>query len=157
MPLRERMAVWVYRALGAAIAIAVMEVLARHFNEPLSRIPFVTSIVLTMTMPNTEAAQPYAVIGGHLLSTLAGFAALGCLGAGASASAIGVGVASLLMMAASAVHPPAGIDAFLIAQLGLPIGWAWNPVLAGSVLLAGFAKAWALGEGPLLTALFGRS
>jgi len=150
-----RIGIWVYRAVGTAIAIAAMEALARGLDEPLIRVPFVTSIVLTLTLPDSEAAQPYAVIGGHALSTAAGFAALWCVGAGTAASAIAVGIAALLMLSSRTVHPPAGIDAFLVPLLGLPLGWAWNPVLAGAVLLAAFAKTWAAGEKLALRALMG--
>jgi CBS-domain-containing membrane protein len=153
----QQVVVWLYRAVGTAVAIAIMELLARGFGEPLIRVPFVTSIVLTLALPRSEGARPYAVIGGHLLSTLAGFAALWCLGVGATASAVAVGGAALLMLSTRAVHPPAGIDAFLVPLLGLPLGWAWNPILAGAILLAAFAKIWSLGEVPLERILSGES
>lgn len=116
------------------------------------RVPFVTSIVLTFGMPENEAAQPYAVIAGHLLSTLAGFAALWCFGAGTTGAAIGVGLAALLMLSARAMHPPAGIDGFLVPLLGLPLSWGLQPVLTGAVLLAVLARLWSRGEGWLLRA-----
>jgi CBS-domain-containing membrane protein len=112
----------------------------------LAQVPFVTSIVLTLAAPDSEPAQPYAVAAGHLLSSLAGFAALWCLGPGEVSSAVGVGLAALLMLAARAMHPPAGIDAFQVAWLGLPAWWIVNPVLIGAVLLAGFSRLWAAGE-----------
>jgi CBS-domain-containing membrane protein len=138
--------IWLYRAVGAGVAIALMEVLARLAGEPLARVPFVTSIVLTMSVPDIEAAQPYAVIAGHLLSTLAGFIALWCFGAGTGAAAVGVGLAAFLMLSARAMHPPAGIDGFLVPLLGLPLVWALRPVLIGAVLLALFARLWSRGE-----------
>lgn len=79
---------WLYRAIGAGITITLIEV-AQLSGEPLASIPFVTSIVLTFGMSQTDAAQPYAVVAGHSLSTLAGFAALWCLGAGATPAAVG--------------------------------------------------------------------
>ena len=139
-----------YRAIGAGIAIALMEALARLAGEPLVRVPFVTSIVLTLGVPDSDAAQPYALVAGHLLSTLAGFAVLWCLGAGTTAAAVGVGLAALLMLSARAVHPPAGIDGFLVPLLGLPLGWALQPMLVGAVLLALFAGLWSRGEDWLL-------
>jgi CBS-domain-containing membrane protein len=141
----NRIVLWLYRALGAAVAMAVMELLAGLTAEPLPRVPFVTSIVLTLSLPDSEPAHPYAVIVGHLASCAAGFIALWCLGPGQTASAVGVGLAALLMMALRAMHPPAGIDAFLIASLGLPLKWAASPVLAGAILLALFARLWAMG------------
>jgi CBS-domain-containing membrane protein len=142
----RQVAVWLYRALGAGVAMAIMEALARLGHQDLARVPFVTSIVMTLAAPDTEPAQPYAIIAGHLLSSLAGVIALFCLGAGDAASAVAVGLAALLMLAGRALHPPAGIDGFLIAWLGLPLGWVVNPVLIGALLLAVFSRLWALGE-----------
>ena len=145
----QQFSIWLYRAFGTGLAIAAMELLARVFDEPFSRVPFVTSIVLTLSLPDSEAAQPYAVVAGHLLSTAAGLAALWCLGPGMTASAAGVGLAALLMQTARAVHPPAGIDAFLVPLFSLPAGWMLNPVLIGAVLLAIFGKLWSRGAGLL--------
>jgi CBS-domain-containing membrane protein len=132
-----------YRAIGAGLAIAIMEGLARLGHHEAVRVPFVTSIVLTLFASESTPAQPYAVIAGHLVSSIAGLAALVCLGPGDAAAALGVGVAALLMVASRALHPPAGVDAFLIPQLGLPWSWIVNPVLIGAVLLAAFSRLWA--------------
>jgi CBS-domain-containing membrane protein len=142
----SKIAIWLYRAIGAAAAIGVMELLAHAAQEPLSRVPFVTSIVLTLSLPDSEPAQPYAVIVGHLASCVAGLAAIWCLGSGEMASAVGVGLAAISMLALRAMHPPAGIDAFLIAGMGLPASWILSPVLVGAVLLASFARLWSMGE-----------
>jgi CBS-domain-containing membrane protein len=142
----RRLAVWLYRALGAGLAMGVMEELARAGHQPLAQVPFVTSIVMTLAAPDSETARPYAVVAGHLLSSLAGVIALWCLGAGETAAAIAVGLAVLFMLAARALHPPAGIDGFLIAWLGLKLSWIADPVLIGALLLAGFSRLWAAGE-----------
>jgi CBS-domain-containing membrane protein len=134
-----------YRALGAGVAIGIMESLARLGHQEAVRVPFVTSIVLTLFASESAQAKPYAVVTGHLVSSIAGLAALVCLGTGDAAAALGVGAAGLLMIASRALHPPAGVDAFLIAHLGLPWWWIVNPVLIGAVLLAGFSRLWAAG------------
>ena len=152
----RQVAIWLYRAIGAGVAIAIMELLARIAHQPLARVPFVTSIVLTMALPDSEPAQPYSVIGGHLLSCAAGFAALWLSGPGEVSSASAVGLAALLMLLARAMHPPAGIDAFLVAELGLPASWILSPVLLGALLLASFSRLWVLGEHRLGPRLFSR-
>jgi CBS-domain-containing membrane protein len=119
-----------------------MEILAHLAREPMVRVPFVTSIVLAMALPDSEPAQPRSIIGGHLLSCLAGYIALLAVPPGEAASAIGVGLCTLLMIASRTLHPPAGIDAFLVASYKLPIDWVINPVLIGALLLAGFALGW---------------
>jgi CBS-domain-containing membrane protein len=138
--------VWLYRAAGAGVAIVIMEMLARLAHQPLMRVPFVTSIVVTLALPDSAPARPYAVIAGHLLSTAAGFCALWVVGPGETASAVAVGLAAFVMLAARAMHPPAGTDAFLVAGMGLPLGWVLDSVLVGALLLVGFSWVWAAGE-----------
>jgi len=151
----QQIAVYVYRATGAGVAIALMEVLARAAEEPLSRVPFVTSIVLVMALPESEGARSYNVVAGHMLSCFAGLAALWMLGSGDTACAVALGIALFLMLIARALHPPAGINAFLIAAYGLPLSWAISPVLVGSLFLVGYKRIWWLMEQRLrATALF---
>ena len=142
----QQIAVHLYRATGAGIAIALMELLARVADEPLSRVPFVTSIVLVMALPESPPARPYAVISGHMLSCLAGLLAVWTLGPGESAIAVALGLSLLFMLTFDALHPPAGIDAFLIAAFGLPLMWVLSPVLIGALFLVGYAKVWSAGE-----------
>ncbi len=139
----QQIAVYLYRATGAGIAIALMEALARAAEEPLSRVPFVTSIVLVMALPDSEPARPYSVVGGHMLSCVGGLAALWMFGAGEAACAVALGIALFLMLMARALHPPAGINAFLIAAYGLPLSWVVNPVLIGAVFLVGYKRVWS--------------
>lgn len=139
-----------YRALGAALAIAIMEALAAIAQEPISRVPFVTSIVLVLALPNSAPAQPRALIGGHMLSCLVGWLCVMAFGPSETVSAVAVGLASLAMIGAGVLHPPAGLDAFLIAAHGLPADWIVNPVLIGTVLLVVYGRLWSIGERNLL-------
>src|ERR1700732_1971302 len=60
--------------LGVAFAIGGMEWSSLASHYPLVLIPFATSIVLVMGSPEAEPAQPRALIGGHIVATLVGFA-----------------------------------------------------------------------------------
>lgn len=142
----QKIAIFFYRAIGAGLAIALMEVLARAAEEPLSRVPFVTSIVLVMSLPEAEPARSYNVVGGHMLSCLGGLVALWIFGAGDTACAVALAIAVFLMLVTGTLHPPAGINAFLIAAYDLPIAWVISPVLVGSVFLVGYKRIWMLGE-----------
>lgn len=135
-----------YRAVGAAIAIAGMELLGHAVAEPLYRVPFVTSIVLVMASPKSEPARWSSILGGHLSSCAAGYLAILLIGPGDHAAALAVGLATLAMMALRCLHPPAGINAFLIAGQGLPLGWMLNPVAVGAVALIAYAAVWWQGE-----------
>lgn len=142
----QQIIVYLYRAIGAGIAIALMEVLARAAEEPLSRVPFVTSIVLVMALPEAEPARSYNVVGGHMLSCLGGLIAVWIFGPGDTACAVALGLAVLLMLVTGSLHPPAGINAFLVAAYDLPLAWIISPVLVGSVFLVGYKRLWVLGE-----------
>jgi CBS-domain-containing membrane protein len=128
--------------LGAAIAIGVMEWLSVASHFPLAVIPFATSIVLVIGSPDAEAAQPRALIGGHLVSTLVGLLVLKLTGPGAWAAAAGVGLAVLAMYLTGTFHPPAGINPLLVISNNLPWSFLFAPVLAGALMLSAFAIAW---------------
>ncbi len=127
------------RALGGALGIAVMTTLAHASGQPLMMVPFATSIVLVMGSPEAPPAKPRAVIGGHLLSAFAGIACAAIFGDTIWVSALGVGVAIMLMHAADAFHPPAGISPLIITSAHATPLFLLSPVLAGALILVAFA------------------
>ncbi len=132
----------VVAGVGAAIAIGLMEWLSVASHYPLAIIPFATSIVLVIGSPDAEPAQPRALIGGHIVATLAGIAMLYLTGPQAWAAAAAVGVATLAMYVTGTFHPPAGINPLLVVSYNLPWSFLLAPVLAGAVLLTVFAFVW---------------
>ena len=129
-------------AVGGAICIGLMEYLAARAEFPLMVVPFATSIVLVMGMPEAPPAQPRALIGGHLVSTLAGLVVLWLAGPAPWAAALAVGFAIAAMQATATFHPPAGIDALIVVTFGLSWTFLLAPVAFGAVMLALFAYAW---------------
>ena len=95
--------------LGGAIAIGAMEWFSVAAHYPLAVIPFATSIVLVMGSPDVEPAQPRALIGGHLVTALVGFAVLKLTGPQGWAAAVAVGLSIVAMYVTGTFHPPAGI------------------------------------------------
>jgi CBS-domain-containing membrane protein len=79
-------------ALGGAAAVGLMEAASAYSDLPLSYIPFATSIVVVMGSPDAAPAQPRALIGGHLISTLIGLAVLKLAGPGPWIAALAVGL-----------------------------------------------------------------
>jgi CBS-domain-containing membrane protein len=128
--------------LGAAIAIGAMQWLSAASHYPLAIIPFATSIVLVIGSPDVEPAQPRALIGGHIVATVAGLAMLHITGPQAWAAAAAVGLATLAMYLTGTFHPPAGINPLLVVSNNLSLSFLFTPVLAGAVLLALFAYFW---------------
>lgn len=131
-------------AAGGAVAIGIMEFFAARNAIPVMAVPFATSIVLVLGSPEVEAAQPRALIGGHLVSALVGLLALTLLGPQPWAAALAVGLAMAAMHATRTFHPPAGIDPLLIVVNGMSWSFLVIPVAAGAVALAAFAYAWHL-------------
>jgi CBS-domain-containing membrane protein len=129
-------------AVGAAIAIALMEALADRTAIPLLFIPFATSIVLVMGSPEIEAAQPRALVAGHLVSTVIGLLVVKVTGPGVAAAAVAVGLAIVAMHLTRSFHPPAGIDPLVVVVNNLSWSFLLVPVAVGACLLALLAFAW---------------
>ena len=128
--------------LGVAFAIGGMEWSSLASHYPLVLIPFATSIVLVMGSPEAEPAQPRALIGGHIVATLVGFAVLWLAGPQAWAAAAAVGLAVIAMYLTDTFHPPAGINPLLVVSGSLPWSFLLAPVLVGVVSLTAFAYFW---------------
>lgn len=131
-------------AAGGSVAIAGMEYFAARSTMPVMAVPFATSIVLVLGSPEVEAAQPRALIGGHLISTIVGLAVLYVAGPTPYAAALAVGLAMVAMHATRTFHPPAGIDPLLVVVNAMPWSFLLVPVAAGALALAAFAFAWHL-------------
>ncbi len=141
--LRAPIAGWMaFAGLGAALCVGALALASRLTAIPYWQIPFITSIALVMGAPRSEPARPRALIGGHLTAALAGYAVLMVGGSSPILAAIAVGLAVIAMLRLKVFHPPAAVDAFLVANLGLKIGYLFSVILLGAVLLAGFAFVW---------------
>jgi CBS-domain-containing membrane protein len=126
------------RGFAASAAIGLAEFLARAGGEPMSHVPCVTSIALVTAFPFSEPAKVPAVLGGHVLSAVAGYLALLFFGAGELGAAAGLGGAVTIMCLTRTMHPPAGLSGFLVPFLGLPLAWLLTPLLIGGVLVSAY-------------------
>jgi CBS-domain-containing membrane protein len=131
-------------AAGGAVAIGAMEYFAARKTIPLMAVPFATSIVLVLGSPEVDAAQPRALIGGHMVSTVVGLLVLWVAGPSPWAAALAVGLAMVAMHATRTFHPPAGIDPLLVVVNAMPWSFLVVPVAAGALALALFAYVWHL-------------
>ena len=140
--LAGRWRVGLVAGLGAALAIGVMEWFSIEMRYPLAVIPFATSIVLVIALPESKPAQPRALVGGHLVATLVGLLVVKIAGPHAWAAALAVGLAVAAMFLTDTLHPPAGINPLLVVSNDL--GWTFVvvPVLAGALLLLAFSWVW---------------
>ncbi|MEG3153320.1 HPP family protein [Sphingomonas sp. RB1R13] len=108
--------------LGAAICIALTVVVCAALplaaaDLPIIVAPLGASAVLIFAVPSSPLAQPWPVIGGNVLSVLAGVAAFNVFPNGAVAAGVAVGGAILVMSLLRCLHPPGGAAA-LTAVIG---------------------------------------
>ena len=129
-------------ATGGAIAIASMEAFSISTAFPLMAIPFATSIVTVLGSPKAEPAQPRALIGGHLISTIIGLLIVKVCGPAPWAAAMAVGLAMVAMHLTGTFHPPAGIDPLVVVVNNMSWSFLVAPVGIGVLLLALFAFVW---------------
>src|SRR5436309_26969 len=129
-------------ATGGAIAIAGMEAFSSQTAFPLVAIPFATSIVTVLGSPQAAPAQPRALVGGHLVSTLIGLLVVKLCGPAAWAAAVAVGLAMAAMHLSGTFHPPAGIDPLVVVANNMSWGFILMPVGIGVMMLVAFAYAW---------------
>jgi len=139
---RKRLLAIAAGAVGGAVAIAIMEAFSVTTQYPLMAIPFATSIVLVLGSPQAEPAQPRALIGGHLISTLVGVLVVKTCGPAPWAAAVAVGLAMIAMHLTGTFHPPAGIDPLVVVVNNMSWSFMLAPVAVGALLLASFAFVW---------------
>lgn len=141
-PVPDRTRGWpafVIAAAGGGAGITLMLALADAMHYPWGFVPFATSIVLVLGSPGAPQAQPRNIVGGHVLSALAGLIACAVLGYTTWSAALGVAVAIAAMQATRTFHPPAGISPVVIASAHAGWGFLLVPVLAGVLILVAYA------------------
>jgi CBS-domain-containing membrane protein len=130
---------------GAMIGIGLCSYLSARYFEPrdLSLLigSFGASAVLVYAAIKSPLAQPRNLVGGHVLSGLAGVACYQFFGSTIwLAASLAVSFAIVIMLATKTLHPPGGATA-LIAVIGGPkvhsLGYlyAFVPAGAGAVIL----------------------
>ncbi len=135
--------------LGSFLGIGLLSLLHSGWLEPagLSLMigSFGASAVLVYGAPASPLAQPRNLIGGHIVSALAGVTARLLIPADpVLASAIAVSAAILFMLISLTLHPPGGATA-LIAVIGGPsihsLGYLYVilPVASGALIMLAVA------------------
>jgi CBS-domain-containing membrane protein len=124
--------------IGGTLGILIISLLSEYSGVPWLMAPFGATCVLLFAVPNSPLAQPRNVIGGHLISTATGLAALYFFGDSVLVMSLAVGVAIALMQGLRLLHPPAGanpIVVFLAGASTIDVSFLITPVLVGSAAL----------------------
>lgn len=111
-----------FSSLGAFATILVLVVLVRYFSFGMVfSLPILASMgasaFLLFVVPHSPMAQPWPVIGGHLLAAVIGVACAQWIANPALATAMAVGLSIFAMHGLNCLHPPSSATA-MIAVLG---------------------------------------
>ena len=142
---RERLRVIAGAALGMLVTALTCQSIGTTAGSgwPWLVAPMGASAVLVFGVPTSPMAQPWAVVGGNMLSALVGIACARWIGQPALAAALAVAGAMALMFALRCLHPPGGACALLAALMGMTDPrFALFPVLANSALLVAMGLAY---------------
>jgi CBS-domain-containing membrane protein len=126
--------------LLAAIYVSAVLTVTTLSHLPALAMSFASSAILLAAQPDTAAAQPQALIGGHMIAALCGWTVGSLVGDGVAGAAIAIGAAALLMQVTRTLHPPAAVSGYLM--LHQPGHWTWLvfPILCGAILLSVLAS-----------------
>lgn len=134
---------------GALIGILVTGLVSYLILGPSIALPFLiapmgASAVLLYAVPASPMAQPWAVIGGNVVSAAVGVLAVKLIGDPPIAAAVGVGGAIGAMFLLRCLHPPGGAAALTAVLGGGPIYeqgfyYVFSPVAVNAVLMVAVA------------------
>ncbi|MFZ5643275.1 MAG: HPP family protein [Bacillota bacterium] len=122
-------------ALGSFAGIGLVALLANYYSAPLLVPSLGASAVLLYAACQVPMAQPRNVIGGHLISAVAGVFVYQTLGDAWWSLALGVTLAITLMIITHTLHPPGGATAFVAVYTGQSYGFVLAPVGLGVLCL----------------------
>lgn len=134
---------WARGAIGALLGLTLAGALGQAVNGavlPFMIAPMGAAAVLVFVVPASPLAQPWSVIGGNLLSVLAGLAVHAVIPAGPWGGALAVALAIAVMSLTRSLHPPGGACALFACLWTGPAAPLLGAVLANvaGIVVAGY-------------------
>ncbi|WP_372522683.1 HPP family protein [Sulfuricaulis sp.] len=129
--------------LGAAAGIALALSLVAPPASPLLLTSLGGSAVFLFGLTRAPAAQPRALIGGHLGGALVGIVCYQFFGDSLWVYALALVLALWYMLLTKTVHPPAGANPLIMIYSHSGLSALWQPVFVGVLSLAVIAAAWS--------------
>lgn len=128
VPLPEK----IRSGLAGGIAISLLAVMLRYLPQdayPLMMLAsMAASAVLLYAVPHSPLAQPWNLIGGHLISAIAGWVCAMLIHDPLIAAGVSVGAAIFLMHIFNCLHPPGAATALTMVLSSTQfqgMGWKW--------------------------------
>ncbi|MDO8330599.1 MAG: HPP family protein [Fluviicoccus sp.] len=131
--------------VGVLLGLAVTEAVCRYLpgGGPALVASMGASALLAFALPSSPLAQPWAMIGGNVLSALVGLACAAVFPHTGLAAGMAVALSIAAMFLLRCLHPPGGALAMAMVLTPASHGAAFiaGPVLANAVLLTLLADA----------------
>jgi CBS-domain-containing membrane protein len=133
----------IWSAIGGAIAIALALLLVAGRDSPFLLFSLGGSTVFLFVLTETEAAQPRALLGGHIGGALVGILCYQIFGDALWVSVAAVVLTMMFMVVTRTIHPPAGANPLIMVDHHAGFLSVLNPVLAGVLTLFIIAMLWS--------------
>ncbi len=133
----------IWSALGGAIAIALALLVVADRNSPFLLASLGGSTVFLFVLTETEAAQPRALLGGHIGGALVGILCYQIFGDALWVSVTAVVLTMVWMVMTRTIHPPAGANPLIMVHHHAGFASLLNPVGVGVLTLFLVAMLWS--------------
>ena len=133
----------IWCALGAATGIGLALWFVGIPSSPFLLASLGGSTVFLFGLTRAAAAQPRALIGGHLGSALIGVLCLKVFGDALWVYMLAVVLSLVFMLVTKTVHPPAGANPLIMIHEHAGFFALWQPVGLGVIVLALVAVVWS--------------
>ncbi len=133
----------IWSAIGGTIAIAIALLLVADRNSPFLLFSLGGSTVFLFVLTETEAAQPRALLGGHIGGALIGILCYQIFGDALWVSVAAVVLTMVFMVVTRTIHPPAGANPLIMVHHHADFLSVLNPVGAGVLTLFIVAMVWS--------------
>ena len=127
---------------GVFSVIAVLSLASFNWGALLLLGSFGSTAVMMFTFPELHFSQPRSVIGGHVICTAVGLAALAVFGATWWSLASAAAACVALMMLTRTLHPPAGSNPIIVFMRAPKWSFLLFPTLLGAVTMVLVALAY---------------
>jgi CBS-domain-containing membrane protein len=132
-----------WSAIGGGIAISLALLLVTGRNSPFLLFSLGGSTVFLFVLTETEAAQPRALLGGHIGGALIGILCYQLFGDALWVSVTAVVATMMFMVVTRTIHPPAGANPLIMVDHHAGFLSVLNPVGAGVLTLFIVAMVWS--------------
>jgi CBS-domain-containing membrane protein len=130
------------RAVGAAVGIGLAPWFVGTPSSPFLLASLGGSTVFLFGLTGAPAAQPRALIGGHLGSAFIGILCFQMFGDALWTYVLALVLAFIFMLVTKTVHPPAGANPLIMVHEHAGFIALWQPVGLGILILALVAIVW---------------